>query len=401
MDLTQLRARRIEVIKELTALEEMRRGSVVEQYQETTDRLGRTILRGPYPLYSYKEKGRTISRRLKTDIEVQTYRRQIENFRRFEELNRELIQLGERICQCSEAPGEKKGGNRPRSQPGSNAVGRTDRAGEGFRSGGRGSGPPDGGSRGGGQGVGIAPRRRRPGPAGRPGFQRLRRSDGKPGPGGKKHPHDLLSGPLRPLPVPMSGLRPNPLSRRRDPGCLRNDPFAGRPADDGPDRQPPNLQGSPGGLAALGRRRGQRQGRRAPGGKNGPGHRRMAGEGTRKAHGRSGRSLTPPNHSGPLYRDGWNRRTHDARRTGRPKRQAGRWNRQDPGSQDRLRYDQYRKQGLFVGAGVIEAGCKNIIGARLKQSGMEGSLAGANAIIALRCNILSGRFEDYWEERAA
>ena len=108
MDLTQLRARRIEVIKELTALEEMRRGSVVEQCQETTDRLGRTILRGPYPLYSYKEKGRTFSRRLKTDIEVQTYRRQIENFRRFEELNRELIQLGERICQCSEAPGEKK-----------------------------------------------------------------------------------------------------------------------------------------------------------------------------------------------------------------------------------------------------------------------------------------------------
>lgn len=70
-------------------------------------------------------------------------------------------------------------------------------------------------------------------------------------------------------------------------------------------------------------------------------------------------------------------------------------------NKDRMRYADFRKMGLFVGSGVIEAGCKSIIGLRLKQSGMEWSVRGANAIITLRCNILSARFEDYWEERAA
>ena len=65
-----------------------------------------------------------------------------------------------------------------------------------------------------------------------------------------------------------------------------------------------------------------------------------------------------------------------------------------------LRYEVFRAQGLFVGSGVIEAGCKTLIGQRLKQSGMEWSLRGANAIISLRCTIKSGRFEDYWESRA-
>ena len=56
--------------------------------------------------------------------------------------------------------------------------------------------------------------------------------------------------------------------------------------------------------------------------------------------------------------------------------------------------------GLCVSSGVVEAGCKQI-GDRLKRAGMRWTVAGANAIIALRCCILSGRFEDFWERRAA
>ena len=67
---------------------------------------------------------------------------------------------------------------------------------------------------------------------------------------------------------------------------------------------------------------------------------------------------------------------------------------------NRMRYPAFRRQGLFVGSGVIEAGCKTAIG-RLKQSGMFWTVRGANAIIALRCHRLSGRFEDYWEARRA
>jgi hypothetical protein len=67
----------------------------------------------------------------------------------------------------------------------------------------------------------------------------------------------------------------------------------------------------------------------------------------------------------------------------------------------RMRYPEFRRQHLFVGSGVIEAGCKTVIGSRLKQSGMFWSVRGANAIIALRCYHLNGWFEDYWAARHA
>jgi len=68
---------------------------------------------------------------------------------------------------------------------------------------------------------------------------------------------------------------------------------------------------------------------------------------------------------------------------------------------ERMRYPKFRRQHLFVGSGVIEAGCKTVIASRLKQSGMFWTLRGANAILALRCAFLNGRFDDYWENRQA
>ena len=70
-------------------------------------------------------------------------------------------------------------------------------------------------------------------------------------------------------------------------------------------------------------------------------------------------------------------------------------------NKERMRYSEFRAQGLFLGSGVIEAGCKSIIGQRLKQSGMEWSVRGANAIITLRCMEASRRTEEYWEQRTA
>jgi hypothetical protein len=66
----------------------------------------------------------------------------------------------------------------------------------------------------------------------------------------------------------------------------------------------------------------------------------------------------------------------------------------------RMRYPDFRARGFFVGSGVIEAGCKTVIAARLKRSGMFWTVLGANAIIALRCSRLSGKFADYWESRS-
>lgn len=67
----------------------------------------------------------------------------------------------------------------------------------------------------------------------------------------------------------------------------------------------------------------------------------------------------------------------------------------------RMRYGYFRSKGFFVGSGVVEAGCKTVVGQRLKQSGMEWTVEGANAIIALRCCHLSSRMEEFWVQRVA
>lgn len=68
---------------------------------------------------------------------------------------------------------------------------------------------------------------------------------------------------------------------------------------------------------------------------------------------------------------------------------------------EQMRYADFRRQGLFVGSGVIEAGCKTVIGKRLKQSGMFWTVNGANAIVAARCCQYSGRFEQFFEDTAS
>lgn len=65
-----------------------------------------------------------------------------------------------------------------------------------------------------------------------------------------------------------------------------------------------------------------------------------------------------------------------------------------------MRYDQFRKDGIFIGSGVVEAACKTLIGQRLKNSGMFWTVKGANRIIALRCCLASNRFEQFWEDTA-
>ena len=69
-------------------------------------------------------------------------------------------------------------------------------------------------------------------------------------------------------------------------------------------------------------------------------------------------------------------------------------------NRERMRYPEFRAAGLCTSTGVVEAGCKVAIGTRCKRAGMHWTVAGANAIIALRCCKLSGRFEEFWERRA-
>ncbi len=65
----------------------------------------------------------------------------------------------------------------------------------------------------------------------------------------------------------------------------------------------------------------------------------------------------------------------------------------------RMQYGTFRSRGFFIGSGVIEAGCKTVIGARCKQAGMFWGEAGAENILALRCISASRRLGDFWKTR--
>jgi len=68
-------------------------------------------------------------------------------------------------------------------------------------------------------------------------------------------------------------------------------------------------------------------------------------------------------------------------------------------NRSKMLYQTYRQAGYFIGSGVVEAACKSVVGQRLKQSGMLWSLKGAGHILTVRCALLSGWFDDFWNHR--
>lgn len=95
--LAQIRKRRRELLEQMAKLEEMRRGSLCPQIFEATRKDGTKVRRGPYTLYTCKEKGKTVSRRVTDPEQVQRYEQQIQTYRRFEVLAGEFVRIGERI----------------------------------------------------------------------------------------------------------------------------------------------------------------------------------------------------------------------------------------------------------------------------------------------------------------
>jgi hypothetical protein len=66
---------------------------------------------------------------------------------------------------------------------------------------------------------------------------------------------------------------------------------------------------------------------------------------------------------------------------------------------ERMPCGTFRAQGFFIGSGVLEAGCKTVIGSRCKQSGMFWGQPGAENILALRCIPASRRLHEFWQDR--
>ncbi len=95
----QLIARKHSILSELAELGPMRRGTVHQQYVEASLRDGSKVRRGPYPLYTYKENNKTISRRLTDANEARLYQEQTESCRRFDALMSQWISLQEQLSE--------------------------------------------------------------------------------------------------------------------------------------------------------------------------------------------------------------------------------------------------------------------------------------------------------------
>ena len=65
----------------------------------------------------------------------------------------------------------------------------------------------------------------------------------------------------------------------------------------------------------------------------------------------------------------------------------------------RLAYDKFRERGLDIGSGPIESACKNVVGARMKRSGMRWSSKGAQATLSLRTQWMNGDWDRFWTQK--
>jgi len=101
--LSKLRQARQDILAQIALLEEMRRGSVIRQFLKVQLKGKRKpIFSGPYALLSFKQKGKTVSRRLHDLDEIRRLEQQVENYHIFQQLCRRLVEIGEAICQEKE-----------------------------------------------------------------------------------------------------------------------------------------------------------------------------------------------------------------------------------------------------------------------------------------------------------
>jgi hypothetical protein len=79
----------------------LRRGSITQQSVTATRKDGTKVKRGPYFIYTYKDQQRTVSRYLRDPAEIQQYREQIQAFRQFQLLTKQLLALGEQLSEAT------------------------------------------------------------------------------------------------------------------------------------------------------------------------------------------------------------------------------------------------------------------------------------------------------------
>ncbi len=98
-EIKELLDERKRIIRQIDGIVAMRRGSVTKQFAPKVKN-GRPTKekRGPYPVFSFKRGGRTVSRRISNKNDLRRINRQVDNYHSFQDLCRELVEIGEQIC---------------------------------------------------------------------------------------------------------------------------------------------------------------------------------------------------------------------------------------------------------------------------------------------------------------
>lgn len=109
--LETLATQRKHLLAQIAGVGPMRPGSLCSQTQSYIAKDGSQRQHGPYPLLTFKEKGKTRTVRLESAEQAELCREQIGNFRQFQDLVRELGDIGRRMADAQmaeQAEGKKK-----------------------------------------------------------------------------------------------------------------------------------------------------------------------------------------------------------------------------------------------------------------------------------------------------
>jgi hypothetical protein len=98
-----LEIQRQSLLDQLAQLQQIRRGSLTEQFLMVKRKDGSRVKRGPYPLLTKKDGVKTISQRLCDPAVCALYRQQIEAMRQFENVVGQLVQIGEKLSDLAVA----------------------------------------------------------------------------------------------------------------------------------------------------------------------------------------------------------------------------------------------------------------------------------------------------------
>jgi len=131
-DYSNLEQQRLALLRQLSDLRELRRGSLTQQFLTVKHADGSRVKRGPYPLVTRKEANKTVSVRLTDPALVPLYRQQIHALRQFETVVGHLVRVGEQLSDLAVAEVVQKktlggtGAKRRGAPPGHGAGDQTD-----------------------------------------------------------------------------------------------------------------------------------------------------------------------------------------------------------------------------------------------------------------------------------